>query len=260
MKTLVFDAEVIPQDEATYTDAQKRRLDKEFESKIHYLQYHGKSGLIDFDVVRREVQTFHPMLGRICALAIRVEPASFGDLHRRVYFIVNDTQEDAKAVVDETNLALHVPFFKRPGETEQDVEMRMLKAFRKDIAHTKNIKTSVSFNGKKFDTDYVRWRFMVHEIASLDFKHPFEDTYPWGNKPHTDLINIFQSVHYGFDDLCDQLGIPSPKVNLSGGLVWEAYQDKRFVEIADYCMLDVDRTYECYYKLRQLKLISDAKK
>lgn len=51
------------------------------------------------------------------------------------------------------------------------------------------------------------------------------------------------------DKLCRILGIESPKRNMTGADVWDAYKDGRLDDIAEYCRGDVNAMRACYERL-----------
>jgi predicted PolB exonuclease-like 3'-5' exonuclease len=58
--------------------------------------------------------------------------------------------------------------------------------------------------------------------------------------------------------ICDLLQIPSPKQNMYGGEVSEAYYAGRLEEIKDYCEDDVIGTMNVMLKMSDMELVSKA--
>jgi predicted PolB exonuclease-like 3'-5' exonuclease len=54
---------------------------------------------------------------------------------------------------------------------------------------------------------------------------------------------------YSFDEMCYELGVASPKVNMDGSLVHEYYHTGRLDEIRDYCEMDVSSSIDAGLKL-----------
>ena len=59
--------------------------------------------------------------------------------------------------------------------------------------------------------------------------------------------------------ICDLLKIPSPKENMYGGEVAEAYWNGRIEEIKNYCEDDVCATMNVMLKLSNMELITQEK-
>jgi 3'-5' exonuclease len=151
-------------------------------------------------------------------------------------------------------------YFQAPEEKTEDFEenglqyrvgdeREILERFW-DIA--RHYTTFVTFNGRGFDVPYLMIRAAVHGI-----------------RPSRDLLsNRYLSMQRGVAhvDLSDQLtfygamwrkpklhfatqafGIESPKTgDIDGAHVPQAFKEKRYTEIARYCMADVVATKELY--------------
>ena len=50
-------------------------------------------------------------------------------------------------------------------------------------------------------------------------------------------------------ELCEILGIPSPKDGIDGSQVWDYVQSGRIEEVAEYCKKDVIATREAYNRM-----------
>jgi predicted PolB exonuclease-like 3'-5' exonuclease len=74
-----------------------------------------------------------------------------------------------------------------------------------------------------------------------------------------DLLARFQPrANAPLDEIAQLLGFPG-KVGMSGGRVWEKYQEGKLVEIRDYCETDVVNTYLVYIRFQLMRgLINTA--
>ena len=123
---------------------------------------------------------------------------------------------------------------------------KLIKTFW-DIITSKGYNLLVTFNGREFDCPFVMLRSIYHKIkpgynlmdgSDFNFKNY-----------HVDLLKEFTFfTHSGrgarrkfsLDFYCQKFGIQSPKGNgISGDMVGQLYDEKRYQEIADYCLGDV---------------------
>ena len=79
---------------------------------------------------------------------------------------------------------------------------------------------------------------------------------------HLDLMDVlarFQPrANAPLDEIAQLLGFPG-KVGMSGGRVWEKYQEGKLVEIRNYCETDVVNTYLVYVRFQLMRgVISTA--
>jgi hypothetical protein len=101
----------------------------------------------------------------------------------------------------------------------------------------------------EFDIGYIRRRAWVNKIRiphwfpKPDARSPRDygcTMQRWAG--HKDRISL--------DNLCAALGVQSPKGDIDGSKVWQAYKDGRVSEIATYCGRDVMATLDCWERLR----------
>ena len=106
----------------------------------------------------------------------------------------------------------------------------------------------VTFNGRGFDCPYIMTRSAINKLK------PSKDLMPYryDTKTHIDLydqVGFYGATRRGFSlhMWCEAFGITSPKEEgVSGGDVWDLFKDKKYKEIAQYCMRDVLATRDLY--------------
>lgn len=225
MSYLVFDIETIGQPFDEFDDTSKEifrewaqrdaKTEKEAEKELEQI----KLGL-----------PLSPFLGEIVAISVLDGEGKGGTYFQAPKEKVDDFEEDGLQY--------------RVGDEREIIERFW------DIA--RHYTTFVTFNGRGFDVPYLMIRAAVHGI-----------------RPSRDLLsNRYLSMQRGVShvDLSDQLtfygalwrrpklhfatkafGIKSPKAGgIDGAQVPTAFKDKRYKEIATYCMADVVATKELY--------------
>ncbi len=146
-------------------------------------------------------------------------------------------------------------YYQGPGEPEASVdgglvmlvpstEQEILEQFWKSVQHYRQI---VTFNGRGFDCPFVMLRSAMLEVK------PTRNL--MGNRyavhEHCDLLEQLSfygaSRKYNLDFYCRSFGITSPKEEGISGLdVARLHEEKRFRDIAEYCMRDVKATAELF--------------
>jgi hypothetical protein len=123
-------------------------------------------------------------------------------------------------------------------------EKEILENFWNSVSHYKQI---ITFNGRGFDCPFVMLR-----SALLGVK-PTRNLmgYRYATNEHCDLLE--QLAFYGatrrfnLDFYCKAFGITSPKEEGITGLdMAQLYGEKRYREIAEYCLRDVKATAELF--------------
>ena len=104
--------------------------------------------------------------------------------------------------------------------------------------------TFVSFNGRSFDVPFMLTRMSLLRIPCLN--SGFANVESRQGHPHFDLL---QAHSYGdpakrvpLQVLATLAGLPSPKMDLDGSKIWQAFQDGEIRRIARYCESDVATT------------------
>ena len=209
---VAWDIETVPQPLASLSDRQRRRYDLDLAAQ------QSRQPEADPDDLCRLVRSLHPMLGRICCISV-IRMDAGGRTGAPNSYVAH--------------LAGH--------------ESGMLSRFWHDIAKLPAGGVRwVTFNGKRFDVDWLRVRSAAHGIVPS--RRDILDTYPFKHDPHCDLSRAFD-CRAGLDDLCDLLGVDSPKGEIDGSGVAAAVETGRIADVAAYCERDVLATLEVYRKL-----------
>lgn len=214
MTPVAWDIETVPLPLSTLSDEQERRLDTELAYR------RSRDETLSEEGASRLVRSTHPFLGWICCIAIA--------------FFDGDGRVQTKSRVAGS-----------PGE-----ERGLLDGFWTNVASYPAPVQWVTFNGKRFDVPFTQARSVLHGLAPT--RTDITDTYPYNHRPHADLMTVWPSLHYRLDELCDHLGITSPKNALSGAGVADAVEDGRLDEVATYCEADAKATLACWHAARAL--------
>lgn len=138
------------------------------------------------------------------------------------------------------------------GEADYD-EKQLLTGFFKYFERLKP--RLVSFNGRGFDLPVLKYRAMVHGIASPwlhqggDKWNSYSSRYSadW----HCDLIEQLSdygaSARVRLNEVCSVFGLPG-KFGVDGSQVAEMIDQGRVQEVRDYCETDVLNTYLVYLR------------
>ena len=112
--------------------------------------------------------------------------------------------------------------------------------------------TFVSFNGLKFDVNFITMRSLHHKI--LPTNKAFLNTSKFRKFPHFDVMAWMADWGYPaprLDIACDLAGVKSSKEgDIKAKDVAQAFLDGRITEIAEYCEEDVRATLEVYLQLK----------
>lgn len=103
----------------------------------------------------------------------------------------------------------------------------------------------VGHNVVAFDLKFLWQRSVVNGIrppACLNFK-----VKPWDSADTMTMWNTEKRI--SLDNLCAALKIPTPKGEMGGSKVGQAFADGKYQEIADYCAGDVEAVRQCYRKM-----------
>jgi hypothetical protein len=207
MTIIAFDIETCPTDEAAFSSSQKDRLEQQ-------LDYHReRSPDTPGDALSRKARSLHPFLGWICCISAVMAPLR-GD------------PGTPRSLTAET----------------PDEEAELLDAFWSGIGQVDKSVVWASFNGKRFDAPYIAARSARHGITPT--RQDILNTYPYKQRPHADLSNLWPQP-YGLDDLCDLLGVDTPKTEMDGSQVAGAVADGRIEEVSAYCERDAVATFRC---------------
>jgi DNA polymerase elongation subunit (family B) len=104
----------------------------------------------------------------------------------------------------------------------------------------------VSFNGRRFDVPYLNIRSAIHGIEPA---YPI----PLGASSHFDVREVIEGDDKrrrgSLDYFCAIFDVPSPKMEMDGSLVAQAYSEGRIEEIERYCLADCRATLALYRRL-----------
>jgi len=130
-------------------------------------------------------------------------------------------------------------------------ETELLTAFWDVAKHYDNV---VTFNGRSFDVPFI---YLRSALLNVPISKKNWLGYRFATEPHCDLAEqlTFYSVsgrdgaarRFNLDFYCKTFGIESPKSHgVTGREVGTLLVEKKFREIAEYCVRDVRATVELY--------------
>lgn len=102
-----------------------------------------------------------------------------------------------------------------------------------------------------WDLRMLYQRAVVHGIAPPRVLLKAMRARPWDGEV-IDTMRLWDSdpsKKISLDKLCKVLGIKSPKGEMDGSKVAQAYKEGRISEIAEYCKRDLEATRECFKRL-----------
>ena len=150
---------------------------------------------------------------------------------------------------------------------ESSTEKELIERFYDGIDRfTPNL---VSWNGGGFDLPVLHYRALKHGVpAHRYWETGNEDTsFKWNNylsryhQRHLDLMDVL-AMYNGranapLDQIATLLGFPG-KMGMSGGKVFDAFQDGDLKGIRDYCETDVLNTWLVYLRFQLMRGELDA--
>lgn len=227
MSYLVFDIETIGKD---FDD-----LDEKTQSILGEWAEKNSMGEKNVDQELEKVKLglpINPYLGEIVTVSVLDDQGKGGTYFQAPDNSVEDFEEDniKYRVLDEKGIIEH--FW--------------------DVA--RHYKTFVSFNGRGFDVPYLMIRAAIHNIRPT--MNLMTNRYLGLQRGCTHVDIQDQLTFYGsmyprpnLHFVTTAFGIKSPKQgDIAGKDVPQAFKDKRYKEIAQYCMADVVATKELYEK------------
>ncbi|HLW60942.1 MAG TPA: ribonuclease H-like domain-containing protein [bacterium] len=141
----------------------------------------------------------------------------------------------------------------------QDREDALLREFWRIISDAAG--TIVTFYGRSFDAPYLMLRSAILGVVPtrnlLPYRYSFQD--------HCDLAEVLSfrdSRRPGgnLDFWCRQFGIDSPKAEMDGRDVAGLYRERKYEEIARYCLGDARATARLYLRLRPIIRLMDQER
>ena len=228
MATIVFDIETSALPVENFDETQKEYLFREAEKLT---DESAKT------VKRAEITRFMslwPFTAQIVCIAMLNADTGRG----QVQFLAEDFEDDAGE-------AGPVEFVPCADEVE------LLTAFWDVAKHYDNV---VTFNGRGFDVPFI---YLRSALLNVPISKKNWLGYRFATEPHCDLAEqlTFYSVsgrdgaarRFNLDFYCKAFGIESPKSHgVTGMDVGTLMTEKKFREIAEYCLRDVRATVELY--------------
>lgn len=142
------------------------------------------------------------------------------------------------------------------GDDEKELLLQfadMLKRWATDAN-----KCLCAHNGKEFDFPFLCRRMIIHHIPlpgilNTRGKKPWEIT-------HLDTMELWRFGDYknftSLNLLATTLGIPTPKDDIDGSMVWEVYwKEKDLERIVTYCQKDVITAAQVYLRMTGEELL-----
>lgn len=229
---LVFDLETVGQPYEGFDEAQREYL-------VRYTQ-------TDEERTRKiDELALSPVTGRIVCIGMKfVKKADEGLKERMVAYSVDDTMSDDSERREE----------QLPSGTTclYSSERVMLENFWRMIAQNKTL-TLVSFNGRNFDAPYLMLRSALLGIRPT---RNLMDGTRFNYSNHIDLLDkltFFSGAasgatrRFNFDFYAKAFGITSPKAaGVDGSKVGVLFAEGKIADIAEYCMRDVQATWELF--------------
>ncbi len=115
-------------------------------------------------------------------------------------------------------------------------------------------------NIKEFDIPFLARRYVINKIKLPNLLN-IAGTKPWQVHHLLDTMDMWKFGDYkhysSLNMLCHVLGVPSPKMEMSGKDVNQAYWEGRLPEIVAYCEYDLIATARVYLRLIETDPFSD---
>lgn len=120
---------------------------------------------------------------------------------------------------------------------------------------------------KKLERHIQSTAFLGHNVKSFDIRWLLQRAFKYDNKdlirflPSSkfdkrivDTNDLFNQGVYGayvkLKDMCEFLGVPTPKDDIDGSEVYDVYLQGDLERIYTYCGKDTDATYACWRKMQ----------
>ncbi|HUL45257.1 MAG TPA: ribonuclease H-like domain-containing protein [Bacteroidota bacterium] len=224
MSSVIFDIETLAFELSSFDEIQQTYLLKFADTE---------------DKREQEIQklSLYPLTARIIAVAMLNPDTMAGKVFFQSDGKERFTSEDGK-----------IEF--RSGD-----EREILQGFWDTVSHYDQF---VTFNGRSFDCPFIQIRSALLQV------HPTRNLLPYRYAPkeHCDLLD--QLTFYGamrkfnLDFYCKAFGIRSPKGSGITGLdLGNVFREKRYREIAEYCLGDVVATAELYRRWNEFLHFED---
>ncbi len=144
-----------------------------------------------------------------------------------------------------------------------DDEKKLLAGFAETLNKffTRNDKQLCAHNGKEFDFPFLARRMIVNNIK-LPFVLDTSGKKPW-EVNHLDTMELWKFGDYKSYTslllLATILGIPTPKDDIDGSMVWDVYwNEKNLSRIVTYCQKDVLTVAQILLRFKGESLLSET--
>jgi hypothetical protein len=128
-------------------------------------------------------------------------------------------------------------------------EYSILEEFNKIIGGFSGV--YIHYNGLNFDIPFIMQRMAHHGVRPAN--NQFTNLRRFSTEPHFDIMmwyyNWDMSKVLPLGVLAELHNIPSPKEDLSGDKVYQAYKNNEWARICEYCERDVATTLNLWNKL-----------
>ncbi len=203
---------------------------------------------------RKYEMALSPITGQIITIGLKVIEQNIDKEKKISYKIISsgalivDPDMDENDEPIKQNFGNDLYFF--------TTERNILKMFW-DVLKKYNNSTLISFNGRNFDSPYIMLRSALLNVKP---SRNIMDGTKFNYQNHIDLIDVltfYSASHYGatrrynFDFYTRAFGLESPKAKgVDGGNVHEYFAQKDYNTIAEYCLRDVEATWQLYLRIK----------
>ena len=230
---LIFDIETGPLDWDAFSDSQKEYWlrgttnEKEVEDKMF-------------------MRALTPMTGKIVCIGMMIVEKSETGWNTLKKGVLALNPEDTTTTEITTELLVN------DVKMQLSNEKKIIEDFWKILQYYRQ-PTLVTFNGRNFDVPFIMLRSAINKIRPpFNLMTGTKFNYP----NHIDLIDeltYYNGSQYGatrkfnFDFYAHSFGIVSPKAQgVDGSKVHIMFEEGKIKEISEYCMRDVDATFELF--------------
>jgi len=131
------------------------------------------------------------------------------------------------------------------GDNEQDIIAGLFQHVKSQLGHNQPL--WVGHNIKGFDLPFLFKRCVLNDMkpqVNLDAGNRY-------SRLHYDTMTEWAGFtdRISLDELCKILSVPTPKDNMHGSEVYQAWQDGRIEDIATYCAGDVEAVRNVYNRM-----------